>query len=217
MGYIIGLDLSLCNTGWVILDKNGKCVNSGTITTKPIPKKKPKRIKPLKEFELMGIRRWHYIKQKIDQVISMYKPKIAIIENYAYNVKKTRSVFQIGELGGIIKYLLFIRGINFYVCSPQSLKKYATGYGGGNKNIIIKEAYKKWGIELNTEHEVDAFVLAKVGYGINNYLKHYSRLKKYEIEVIETIIIDESMSNWIKGESYENRGNLKKEEKNALS
>lgn len=192
----IGLDLSLRNTGWSILNlKNGKYMNSGVIKTTPIPKRKTKKIKQLKEFELEGIYRMHYIKQKMKFVLNKYKPKIAVIENYAFSVKKSRSVFQIGELGGIIKYLLFIRDIPFYLVSPQSLKKFANGKGGSGKNIVIKGVYKKWEKRFKTDHEVDAFVLAKIGYGI--LFCKTIRLLQYEKEVIDVIYKDEACGNYI--------------------
>ena len=195
-GYSIGLDLSLCNTGWNILDlKNSKYINSGTIITTPIPKRKTKKIKKLKECELEGIYRFHYIKQKIKFALDKYKPKIATIENYAFSVKKSRSVFQIGELGGIIKYLLFIRNIPFYLTSPQSLKKFANGKGGSGKDIVERGVYNKWGKKFKTSHETDAFVLAKIGYGI---LQRKEKIMlSYEKEVIDVICRDEACNNYI--------------------
>lgn len=185
MGYIIGLDLSICNTGWSIIDSKGKYINSGTIKTEAA-----------KKTGICSIQRLYYIKQQLDFVISKYKPKIAVIENYAYGVKKSKSVFQIGELGGVIRFLLFIRKINFFVCSPLSLKKYATGKGSGKKNVIIKGVFKKYGMEFKTDDEVDAFVLGKIGYGICKYKKEKNGLKEYEKEVIKVILENAAFNNW---------------------
>ena len=193
----IGLDLSLCNTGWNVINKNGVYIKSGTIVTRPIPKRKTKKPKKLKECELEGIYRLDYIKRKIRIAIKTYNPKIATIESYAFGVKKSRSVFQIGELGGIIKYLLFARGIRFYLVSPQSLKKFANGKGGSGKGIVEQGVYNKWKMRFKTSHETDAFVLAKIGYAISEYEKCKRGLLEYEREVIDVIRKDESCGNFI--------------------
>ena len=153
--------------------------------------------------KVKGVRRLYFLKWKLDQAISIYKPNIAVIEDYAMGTKTGRS-FHMGELGGVIKYLLFIRKISYYAVTPQQLKKYATGKGSGDKNVIMREVYKKWRVEFKTDDETDAFVLAQIGKGIEIYKKNKSKLLKYEQEVIEKVLADlttkktKKYGNWIR-------------------
>lgn len=175
---IIGLDLSLTHTGFVVLDKNGKVRAYNTI----IPKK------------LKGVQRLYHIKQKIKRVLRYYKPELAVIEGYAFNPNAGRT-FSIGELGGIIRLLLYILDIDYMVVAPKTLKKFVIG-GNASKKQIEVAIKKEWEVGFKTEHEYDAFGLAMMGYYIKNKYKCGTERRH---EAIETVIIDKSKQNYIKG------------------
>ena len=178
---IIGLDLSLTNTGWVIL-QNGNVRAYFTIVTKP----------------RRGIKRLSYIKRELKKVLIVYKPKWAVIEGYAYS-PNANMAFSIGELGGIIKRLLYVRGINYLIVAPKTLKKFVTGNGNANKEMMAKavHSFENCDEEFNTDHEVDAYGLALLGYGAINKIK-LEELK--QMEAIKTVMKDESKQNYIKEE-----------------
>ncbi len=54
------------------------------------------------------------------------------IEGYALN-SQSNSVYQTGELGGVVKYRLMQEGANFRVHDPQSIKLYGAGMGNAKK------------------------------------------------------------------------------------
>jgi len=174
---VIGLDLSLTHTGYVIRD-NDKYL-SGTIK----PKSK-------------GIKRLYFHYKEIKKLLQYGRPDFVIIEGYAYSPHQGRS-FSIGELGGIIKFMFYCNDISYLVVAPTTLKKFATGKGNAPKSEIAKEVWKRWSKEFKTEHEVDAFVLCKIGESIIN---KSIKLTNPQKEVVETIRRDKSNQNYIKEE-----------------
>jgi Holliday junction resolvasome RuvABC endonuclease subunit len=60
-------------------------------------------------------------------------------------------------------------GIPYIEISPNGLKKFVTGKGSGKKEVIMLEAYKRWGIE-GTNDEVDAYCLAMVGLAYHGHI-----------------------------------------------
>ncbi len=64
------------------------------------------------------------------------------IEGYALN-SKSNSIYQIGEMGGVVKYRLMIAGAKFRVHDPQSIKLYGTGMGFAKKPAMRDAAEKR--------------------------------------------------------------------------
>ena len=56
------------------------------------------------------------------------------IEGYAYN--STGRVFHIAENTGLLKYKIFQSGIPLTIMSPSEIKKYATGKGNADKQVM---------------------------------------------------------------------------------
>lgn len=172
---IIGLDLSLTHSGWVVLERN-QLSSFGTI----IPKK------------LRGVKRLFYIKQEILKILQHNKPNLVVIEGYAYS--RYTGVCS-GELGGIIRLLLYTNKIKYLIVAPMTLKKFATGKGGSPKSKMEKCVYKNWNVELKTEHEVDAFALAMLGrYAMLDYIE----MTKSQLEAVKTVLEDKSKQNYLK-------------------
>jgi len=175
---IIGLDLSLCNTGWVVLNNLGVVVDFGTIT----PKK------------LRMANRLYYIMCNIKKILKVYKPDVAIIEGYAYS-PNANMAFSIGELGGVIKVILYVNKIQYIIAAPKTVKKFFTGNGNASKDLMKKYAKKDWNNEFNTEHEVDAYAMALLGHFA--VVGHYC--KKHQQEAVQTVLKDKAKQNYFKG------------------
>ena len=172
---IIGLDLSLTHTGWAILNYN-KTIDYGTI----IPKK------------LKGAMRLSFIRNKLKKVIKKYKPVLAVIEGYAYSPNANMS-FSIGENGGVVKLMLWANGIDCINVAPKTLKKFTTSNGNASKTQMAKAVKLKWKEEFKTDHEVDAYALAKMGYYILS--GDYGNLNEKELEAIKTVESDVTKKN----------------------
>ena len=149
----VGIDLSLTSTGLVFLTGDGM-VDSFNIKTKPKNGSVTHRIAYIRD----------QIMNKFD-TFSMVedKPKFVAIEGYAMGIRGGRS-FTIGELGGVVKEHFRQRGIDVYIVPPNNLKKFISGKGTGDKDMVRLELYKKYGLELPTNDEVDAAVLALMAH-----------------------------------------------------
>ena len=145
MNPILGLDLSLLSTGWARVTERQPVlleVSVGVIEGKGAG---------------MG---------RIDGILEELQPLVrsaclVVIEGYSFGAKN--KAHQVGELGGVVKHLLWQQGIEFVDIAPTVLKKFATGKGTAKKDQVRLGVYKRWGAEFETEHEIDAFVLAQIG------------------------------------------------------
>lgn len=140
---LIALDLSLAETGFAIFDKDKKLTLSGIIQTKP----------------LKGVERLEFIRDKINKLLELHDIDTAIIEDYAYAGKGR--VFNIGELGGVVKLLLSDMGVEINTVTPTELKKFITGKGNSKKEVMMLKVYKRYKEEFTNNNECDAFALGK--------------------------------------------------------
>ena len=168
---ICGLDLSLTSSGVIILD-NDKVIHNEAIRTK-----------------LRGVKRMSFIKERIFFLISAYKVQFVMMEGFAYGIgRKTRSSFDIGGLGWIIRLLLHELKIPFILVPPAQLKKFACGKGNAKKEFVILEIFKNFDIQFKTSDETEAYVLALLGHYYNDKSITFS-LPNYKKEVISNLSI----------------------------
>jgi Holliday junction resolvasome RuvABC endonuclease subunit len=76
------------------------------------------------------------------------------------------------------------------IVAPQTLKKFITGSGKGDKNMILLKAFQKWGKEFTDDHTCDAYGLARIGmevYNIQHKEKDIKDYFQYEQEVLKLI------------------------------
>jgi len=140
---VMGLDLSLTSTGLVVLS--------------PELMLKSKAIKSKENAE----RRLIDIKEQIEREILEYEPALVVLEGYA--MLANGRITALAELGGVVKASLYVRKQPFIVVPPARVKKFATGKGNTTKDEVRLWVYKRWGVELKTNDEIDAYVLAQIG------------------------------------------------------
>ena len=70
------------------------------------------------------------------------------------------------QVMGAIKCLLAGKGIPYALCPPATLKKYATGKGTASKPDMAVNLYKRTGLELGSDDEVDAYWLRLLGFSL---------------------------------------------------
>ena len=68
------------------------------------------------------------------------------LEDYAYAA--TGRVFNIGENTGILKYRLARSDINIYTVTPNEVKKFATGKGNANKELMLSNFITQTGVDV---------------------------------------------------------------------
>ena len=101
-----------------------------------------------------------FILARIAEIV--HEGDFVAIENNAFNAVG-RAKSGLAELNGVIKFWLWRRGIPYALVAPASLKKFILGKGAGEKSLIIREVYKQYGVDVATDDEADAIVLAHIG------------------------------------------------------
>jgi Holliday junction resolvasome RuvABC endonuclease subunit len=139
--HVVGLDLSLRHAGIAYPDG---------VTTVVNPKK------------LTGPQRWACIWDDIAQAWLPDVPDLAVIEGYAYAAAGS-ALFDLCELGGLVRWELHRAGVPWIVIPPTSLKKYATGSGVATKTAMVIAARDRLGYEGTDDNEADALWLRAMG------------------------------------------------------
>ena len=140
---IIALDLSLQATGWA---RNYGDPRSGTL--------RPPRGRD------RGPARLDWIRGEVRRLAE--DAELAVLEGYSYGSKGT-ALFELGELGGVVRLALYWMDIPYVVVAPQTLKILATGSGRGEKNAVLVEAVKRLGYGGSDHNEADALWLLEAG------------------------------------------------------
>lgn len=137
----LAIDPSLNGTGLAIGNKNS------ILLTETISIKK-----------LKGMERVEFIISRIKTLIFEHNIKEVIIEGYSFG-SRGRALFQLGELGGVIRYELFKLGIEIKEIPPTSLKKFITGKGNAKKEEVLEGVNKKTNLNLKDHNQADAVAL----------------------------------------------------------
>ncbi len=183
--YFIGIDPSLTATAIVSVDEEGKLVRSHVVPTQKLIG--PKRLISIKNAVLTEL-----CNLPVPVEFVCVPMKLICIEHYAMGAKFGREAA--GELGGVLRVMMFENGFEYYEVPPLRLKQFATGEGSAEKDHILLSIYKKWGIEFDKNDEADAFVLAQMARAIyltqcgNDKEKEKLKLTAYERKVIGNIL-----------------------------
>lgn len=137
---------------YIGIDQSLKCTSISVFTNQTI---KIYQIKPI----YMGVHRINEIYDTFMEILEQH-PEIdaAAIEGYAFQGEGRR--FNLGELGGVLRLALYKKKINTIEVPPTYLKKYISGKGNSPKNLMNKEVYKKYDVDLDDDNDVDSFSLA---------------------------------------------------------
>lgn len=138
---VLGLDLSLTSTGIAHPD--------GTLET----------LKP--PDNIRGCGRLELLRNTIRSRALVPRPHLVAVEGYAH--ARPNQAHQIGELGGVIRLTLFEAGIDYIDVPPATLKKLATGRGNATKPDMRMALYKRTGIDVSDDNQVDAAWLRILG------------------------------------------------------
>lgn len=153
----MGLDLSLTGTGVVVMEDTA-IINQTLIVTK-------------KDENVQEMERLEYIKNRIHKVMIETRfigeviersdqPRIAIEGPNLGTQGKTTSIFTLGKLNGIVEHFLrYEIGVPYIIIPPTLLKKVITGKGQAKKELMMKEAYKKFNLDFSDNNICDAFCL----------------------------------------------------------
>lgn len=186
--YVVGLDISLTGTGLVFADPKEETIEPYLIKSKP---------------ETDWYHRCKTISDRIMELTSSKYPGVNIlytIENFAFGVKHSSSVFQIAELSGIIRYRLRyewkVPHSHILLVPPTTLKSFITGKGNAPKELMLKEVYRRWGFDTSDNNIADAYALMKYGRAAIGH----DPCTKEQCKVMRKLITDQHLDE--KGELY---------------
>lgn len=145
---VLGVDLSLRNTGLALLDERGDFFYWNVIPA---------------EAE-RGVPRALYIVTQVVEACLEHGIRWVCLEGYAMGAKGR--VFDIAEAGGALKHELYLEDINVVIVPPKTLKKWHTDNGNANKEMMAEAAERKWGIDTTNmdDNAVDACCLVMFGH-----------------------------------------------------
>jgi crossover junction endodeoxyribonuclease RuvC len=168
---VVGLDMSLSSTGFAL--KRGTQLDIETIKT--TPRTCNTDLERLQHIVKEILRR---IPEKVDMIC---------IEDYYVPQSKAQfgSAINLCALGTLMRVALFNKGLPFYVPTASQLKKFATGKGNCQKNIVLREVYKRWGVDAKDDNQADACTLAYMAEAI---LLQDDTLPKFQVETIKKVV-----------------------------
>lgn len=174
----VGLDLSLVKTGYAFVQSDGKVLASGII------KSSPSGDKPIDEtMRIVTIA--NIIMEKIDEILPDNGPDLVVIEGLAFMAQGT-SLVQLAGLNYLTRILLAEFKWPFLIVAPTTLKKFITGSGKGEKDMVMMAVYKNYGFEAGDNNEADAFSLAACGLALlNNPLKPNTKAQEEVIKLLK--------------------------------
>lgn len=118
--------------------------------------------------------RYEYIADQFVEFIQEYKINTIYLEDYSFG--STGRVFGIAENAGLLKYKLYKLGVEINLVPPTVVKKFASGKGNANKNLMYESFVQETGKTFNIEGSkdignpysdiVDSYWLCR--YGIND-------------------------------------------------
>jgi len=137
--------------------------------------------------DTIGVTRLAWLSKQVNATLKAHSPKEVFIEGYSF-MSKGRSIFNLGELGGIFRLLLAKKWGGYYEIAPTSLKKFITGKGNSKKQIMLEQTYRKYGLgseTLKDDNQVDAYGLARFGASFLKWDQGDDTFAKYEIEALK--------------------------------
>lgn len=128
------------------------------------------------EERFAKIRNWAIdcLKRYDRDCVYAYYPEMTYLESYSY--ASTGKAFSIGENTGVLKNKLWTLDVNFEIIAPTVIKKYATGKGNANKELLEQCFREETGIDIRSIMDqsdrsdnpssdlIDAYYICKYGF-----------------------------------------------------
>jgi Holliday junction resolvasome RuvABC endonuclease subunit len=140
-----GIDLSLVNSGLVIIDSDAKILTQRSIFSSP---------KFLIEARLITIGRCVF------DSLYEHSPNVIYIEGLAFGARG-QSMLQLAALHYYVRVLMYGEEIIFSTISPTEVKKFVTGKGTAKKELMLLKTFKRWGASFDDNNLCDAYCLAR--------------------------------------------------------
>jgi crossover junction endodeoxyribonuclease RuvC len=110
--------------------------------------------------KLRGYERLQSIARGVAMVVDEWQPDVVFIEWYAFGGCQ---IVQMVEVGTFIRKVLYDRGLDWYDCTPSTVKLFTTGKGNAKKPDMAAAVQQRWGFTHKSDDVIDAFAIAKLG------------------------------------------------------
>lgn len=88
---------------------------------------------------------------------------LAAIEGFSMaSARSGLTQIMISAVGANARLELWRHGIDTLEVPPSTLKKWISGKGNAEKNLMLREVYKRWGYDAKDDNDADAFALVKL-------------------------------------------------------
>lgn len=162
---IVAIDQSLTCSGMCCLDSETGIIKTAKIETK----------------KLRGVKRLAYIRTNIFKFFKDNKGDFLAIEGYSFG-SRGRAIFDLGELGGMIKLTAFDEKITLTIVTPGQWKKALFGKGTLKKDMVLKETLKRFNFDFQDDNVCDSFCIAKF---IEQYFQWKNDEGKHRVSAVE--------------------------------
>lgn len=176
-GIVAGVDMSLTNTGIVILaEPGGSLLHASTVRSKARPADQ-------------RFARYGDVIESVLRTLDEHSPALVAIEGYF--VDRNHPNLDVAELGGCMRWLL-LRRYSLIEVAPTSLKTFAASHTS-TKPDIMRAVDRRWRFIAKNEHEADAYVLAKMAackLGLVHGERERERLTLGKISIMRRLPVD---------------------------
>lgn len=138
---VLGLDLSLTGTGIAL------------VGDEPLPERPWRLASP---GPMRGVERLSWLGSEVTGAVAMTRPDLVAIEGYSFGARGN-ALFQLGELGGVVRLLLHRQGVPFVEVAPGEWRKQLFGKGNLAKDQVRVEAFKRYGVEFDSLDVLEAW------------------------------------------------------------
>lgn len=104
----------------------------------------------------------------IKEIIHLHKPDLIQIEGISYGSKGSSALVDLAGLSFAIRFILLMENIKFNILAPTSVKKFAVGNGGAEKDVMIA-SWKKLDKNISNISDIKVDDLAD-SYFIAHYI-----------------------------------------------
>lgn len=180
---IIGIDHSLNSTGVVALTKDKDI----SYTNYAITYKDKKTTNNL----YFNLKRFDFTINKIKETFDSFHPDLVVIEGFAFGIKKTKSLTELGALGWMIRMLAWKQNYSMLIVTPSQLKQFVGESGTCKKNLLMLKIWQKYQVEFKTDDEADAYGLARLGLEYLNVFNKKIKIDsytEYEKKVLKSLL-----------------------------
>ena len=146
---VLGLDLAAECSGVALPD------GSTTTITAPRASGSPRTLAD-------NLDRMDFVTGAVEELLEEHRPRLVVLEDYAPGAKGA-SAHRLAEVGGCVRLACYRARAALVLVGTRQAKLYATGKGTAQKSDMRLALYKRAGLEVPTEDEVDAWWLRAMG------------------------------------------------------